>query len=275
MAEQQPSTQRPDGTQTPIYNAVATPAVMTGIQNNYVLPNADIIRLASSANLNITGFINADGDNSTHPRVLLITNVGANQFNFLEENAGSVATNRFRTGPIGIITLLSNESACVWYDPTISRWRVYSVYGSTFVPDQAVVEVRASASIAIAGTVKIPFDTLEEFNGYLHYNFIAASNRIQILKTGIYRIGLQCEADHGLATPEAIDWDVRVNAGAPSFRQRRTQHAAATADQNGLGFETLISLTSFDFVEGFATAVTAGPMATIANRCRMIVERVG
>ena len=90
------------------------------------LDTATVIRLTNTAGsvIDITGL---DASAVSSERAFLILfNIGATAVRLLNENAGSLAANRFLTGLVdaAIITLVQNASVMLWYDPTSARWRV-------------------------------------------------------------------------------------------------------------------------------------------------------
>lgn len=100
-------------------NVVDSPAQITGNQNDYALPAADIVRLDSDAARTITGF--AAG---TSGQAVLLINVGSFSITIKHESASSSAANRV-TVPWAndLVIAASGGSALLVYDADDSRWR--------------------------------------------------------------------------------------------------------------------------------------------------------
>lgn len=89
---------------------------VTSLQQTYATTNA----------ATITGIAGIGGAAPQPGRILQIFNDGAalgNTLTLSDQNASSTAANRFYLG--GSSVVLTNHGSCViWYDGTISRWRV-------------------------------------------------------------------------------------------------------------------------------------------------------
>lgn len=100
---------------------VISPTSLATSQNNYNpagLPTASILRLTSSANVNITGL--AGGASG---RIIALFNVGTtNTITLVNESASSTAANRFALP--NNVTLSPSDSIILRYDGTSSRWRI-------------------------------------------------------------------------------------------------------------------------------------------------------
>jgi hypothetical protein len=96
-----------------------SPTQIIGNQNNYNpagLSSSTILRLNSDASRNITGLIGQkDGS------IRLIINIGSFPIVFKNQDAGSLATNRFDFG--ADLVLGASQSVSVYYDSVSTRWR--------------------------------------------------------------------------------------------------------------------------------------------------------
>ena len=99
-----------------------TPASLGASANDYNptgLATASTIRQASSVTVNITGLAGgADG------RLILLHNIGAFAITLTDEDALSLAANRFALS--APFTLEADESTLLQYDATVLRWRLAS-----------------------------------------------------------------------------------------------------------------------------------------------------
>jgi hypothetical protein len=106
-----------------------SPAQVTANQNDYNpagLSTASVIRLDTDASRNFTGLQGgADG------RVVVVHVVGSNPAVLADESGSSTAGNRFSFG--ANLTILSKQTAVLWYDSAASRWKLFGV-GFTAVP---------------------------------------------------------------------------------------------------------------------------------------------
>jgi len=102
---------------------VISPAQITTNVDNYApagLATAADLRLSTDATRDITGIAGgADG------RLLMITNVGADNIVLKDENAASLAANRFAL--TADVTMPPDAKVVLSYDNTASRWRVVGV----------------------------------------------------------------------------------------------------------------------------------------------------
>lgn len=94
-----------------------TPPQVTANQNDYAMPDAELVRLSTDASRTFTGF--------TPPRTgrFVICNVGAQDVVIADNSASSVAENRVLCHTSANITLNPNESVIIIYDFGSSRWR--------------------------------------------------------------------------------------------------------------------------------------------------------
>jgi hypothetical protein len=104
-----------------VRDGVVTPAQITGSVNDYApgISACKVLRLSTNApGLNITGL-----QAGTAGQEILLFNIGANNFNILEESGSSAAANRFATPGGSGIGVAAGDSTILWYDGTSSRWR--------------------------------------------------------------------------------------------------------------------------------------------------------
>lgn len=103
-----------------VANVVNSPSQITGNQNDYTLPAADIVRLDANAARDITGFTAG-----TSGQAVVLVNVGTNAITLKHQNSSSSASNRIVVPWAGDYVLdASGGSAVLVYDSTTSRWRV-------------------------------------------------------------------------------------------------------------------------------------------------------
>jgi hypothetical protein len=112
----------------PLYgfkDSIITPPSLAVDQNNYSPARfevATLLRLASTASVNITGFDSNEGDVLIGARHVL--NMGDNDIIFKHEDSNSSPLNRIITPGSGDYTLNNAEVAKLLYDTTASRWRL-------------------------------------------------------------------------------------------------------------------------------------------------------
>ena len=102
-------------------NNIITPAAIGADTNDYAptgIAEANFLRLSSSATYNITGLLAPASPVDT--QVLVIRNVGANNIVLKDQDAGSVAANRFDI--TADKTLAANDTVTIAYDTTSARW---------------------------------------------------------------------------------------------------------------------------------------------------------
>lgn len=91
----------------------------TGDVHNLVLDRCSLAKVSADGLHGLTGVV-AKVDNWR----MRILNVGTNEITVKNENAGSVAANRFKNMGGADLDLESNRMLLMLYDGTISRWRV-------------------------------------------------------------------------------------------------------------------------------------------------------
>lgn len=96
----------------PILNANTNDLVITGIET------AIVVRLSTSGNYSLTGIEPKD---DTTAWMLFIANVGTNNIALKNNDANSLAVNRFLIG--GDKNIQPDEGILLFYDPVTKRWR--------------------------------------------------------------------------------------------------------------------------------------------------------
>ena len=100
-------------------DAPQTPAELTLDTNDWSLGTVQsVVRASSDASRNVTGIV------AISDMVLRIINVGTNPIVIKDQDAGSMAANRFAIG--ADVTLTADRSVIVWYDTSTSRWRLFA-----------------------------------------------------------------------------------------------------------------------------------------------------
>lgn len=102
-------------------SSILSPPSFAVNQNNYNPVNiqtANVIRLLSSAVVQITGIIAPD---NTRWKKICLLNVGASNITLVNASALSLANNRFAMN--GNLILNANEGAIFLYDQISLRWR--------------------------------------------------------------------------------------------------------------------------------------------------------
>lgn len=120
-----------------------TPATITADQNDYSptgLEDTSILRLATNASRNLTGL--AGGSEG---RLVVISNVGANDLVLKDENGASAVANRFALA--GDIVISPDESLLLWYDATSSRWRANGVVSVNAVSFAEIQDISAASRL--------------------------------------------------------------------------------------------------------------------------------
>jgi hypothetical protein len=100
-------------------NAPETLTQFTAAQNNLSLGTGGIVRISSSAAVNITGFAATSGGDAR-----MLSNVGSFAITLKHSDAASTAANRILCVGNADVVIAAGGSAVVYYDATDSRWRV-------------------------------------------------------------------------------------------------------------------------------------------------------
>jgi hypothetical protein len=106
------------------YNGELTPPQITANVNDYNptgIRSANFLRVSASGNYNISGIEKPPTGNQG----LFIVNVGTTNITFTDNDANSLAQNRFLIG--GSKTIQKDEGVMIIYDQTSSRWRSQSI----------------------------------------------------------------------------------------------------------------------------------------------------
>ena len=137
----------------------STPTTLSAGANDYALPSADIVRLAASAAVTLTGL---SASNASSYPIVLIENVGSYTITLSNNSASSAAANRivFSTGTDQ--SLAANDSITLVYDSTSTVWRsvgtatLAAVATSGSAADLAtgtLPDARLSSAVALAANV--------------------------------------------------------------------------------------------------------------------------
>ena len=102
-----------------VANSPATLSQFSASQNNLSLGTGGIVRISSSAAVNVTGFAATTGGDAR-----LLSNVGLYSITIKHSDAGSVAANRILCVGNADVEIPAGGSAVVYYDGVDSRWRV-------------------------------------------------------------------------------------------------------------------------------------------------------
>jgi hypothetical protein len=131
------------------------PAMIGASQNNYNpagLANASGLRLSASGAYNITGL--AGGSLG---RIVNVMNAGSNPITLTNEDAASIAANRFALG--ANLTLGANQSAMLIYDLIAQRWRVVASYGgNTATPAGATNQIQFNSGGVLGADATLVWD---------------------------------------------------------------------------------------------------------------------
>jgi hypothetical protein len=104
---------------TDVGNSPSTLTQFTAAQNNLSLGTGGIVRISSSAAVNITGFAATSGGDAR-----MLSNVGSFAITLKHSDAASTAANRILCVGNADVVIAAGGSAVVYYDATDSRWRV-------------------------------------------------------------------------------------------------------------------------------------------------------
>lgn len=166
-----------------------SPAQITANQNDYAptgLSGAAVLRLSSDASRNLTGLAGgADG------RILILHNVGAQNIVLKDEDAASVAANRFAL--TADVTLTPDTVVMLQYDATSSRWRVIGGTGSGAVSDGDKGDITVSGGGAV-WTIDSGVVTFAKMQAISDGSLLGASGGTAIEEIAV-GTGLQLAAD--------------------------------------------------------------------------------
>lgn len=133
---------------------VCAPAQLTGNQNDYApsgLATAGVLQISGNAARSLSGLASgAEG------RVMAIVNVGSQPVTLLDENAASVAANRFSLG--SSLTLAGRQAALLRYDGTAARWQALAgglcLRADAAQALDAAQQAQARANLGIAAVLR-------------------------------------------------------------------------------------------------------------------------
>lgn len=107
-----------------VFGAPLSPAALTVNTNNYSptgLESANVLKLSSTGNVDLTGLL---APSPVEGQFLIIRNIGSNNIIFKNQDANSLAVNRFDAGSNK--TVQGGESVLAYYDTDDLRWAVVS-----------------------------------------------------------------------------------------------------------------------------------------------------
>jgi hypothetical protein len=99
--------------------ATNSPTILAASANDYALPQPNIVRLSSSVNVNVTGFVAATVDGTFK----LLINIGSFAITLPHLSASSSAANRIYNPAGAAYVLNPGDSVWAWYDLTSAFWR--------------------------------------------------------------------------------------------------------------------------------------------------------
>jgi hypothetical protein len=103
---------------------ILSPSSLSASQNDYAPGVCDILRLASSTAVDITGLVAGTVDGAMRLIINVNSSGGAN-ITLKHESASSTAANRFRSVTTADVVLLADGgSVTLTYSTAISRWRI-------------------------------------------------------------------------------------------------------------------------------------------------------
>lgn len=139
------------------------PAQITANTNNYNPGTGSNFQLTSDGSYDITGL--ANGYNG---KVVILTNVGANNLSLTHEDTNSTAANRFSMSTEASIVVGPNRTLLIKYDSIASRWR--DVSGSAMTDNLVATSVSASGLTVLGGSsilADVEASTLELSQGLI------------------------------------------------------------------------------------------------------------
>lgn len=108
-----------------VFGPAITQNITIPTNNDYIITGITggvLVRLTSTGNFNITGLVNPD---TTQGLWVIINNVGTNNITLNNNDAASLANNRFLLGTSK--TLQPDEGITIIYDTVSLRWRPFGV----------------------------------------------------------------------------------------------------------------------------------------------------
>lgn len=108
-----------------VINDVKTPSSLSSNTDNYNPGFARLIKLSSSAAINITGI---DDETARSGEIITLININASDaITLTDEDTSSTSNHRFSTNTGSDIVLAAGEMASMYYDTDSSRWRVWKL----------------------------------------------------------------------------------------------------------------------------------------------------
>lgn len=190
-----------------------SPASISGAQNDYNptgLTSTVTVRIAATADVTMTGMLNTTGFTG---RILNLCNISSFTIAITNEDAGSVAANRFSLPNSASVILAANECALVYYDSTSSRWRIWSALGRGGVTLSPGTPTANHGTLGTGST-----------DSWGNVASVGAFTSVVLTYSRAYTNRSWCTA-----TPESANQFIRVtrSASAPTFSCFDTTGAAA------------------------------------------------
>lgn len=138
---------------------IITPTQLAANTDNWNptgLSTADLIRASTDASRNLTGIVAP-----TTGRAMILANVGSSDL-VLKHDVTSTAANRFYCPDNADVTVKRNTAVIIYYDATVSRWRVVGGTGGSVIVQEGDVTVVASDAVLDFG---LGFDVTETPTG--------------------------------------------------------------------------------------------------------------
>lgn len=167
-----------------------TPTILAANQNNYNPGNYDILRLASTTTINITGI--SDGKKG---RKLQIFNVGSYAITLSHASGLSLAANRFNFVNSSDFIIPVNGNVLLYYDSTQTRWiggdlsSIYDVLNES-TPAQ-ITSNQNNYSIGLAEVLRLSTDASRTITGI---SGGVKGRSLQIFNVGNFNITLAYES---------------------------------------------------------------------------------
>lgn len=250
-------------------------ALASGSTHDYAIgSDTSIARLATNASgSTLTGIVAT----KTERRVTVL-NLGSGTLTLANENAGSIAQNRFTIGIGADLVLKTNERAELLYDPVSQRWRIGS--GTKF---RGVRAYRASTAFGLTDGVAAAIQWNAEAHDTDSYHDNSTNPSRFTIPTGlggVQRIGFMFSVqDTGTGlTGWEINMEFKKNGSVVSGSQLSAAGSIApTGDYVPFGGSIDIEAAAADYLELFVTAIaTAGtPTWGVKVGSQMTLEHRG
>lgn len=235
---------------------VLSPTQIVANQNDYTpASNTAFLRVTTDASRNLTGlyYQTYSGAAGAAGEMHYIWNVGSFNLVIVNQSGSSTASYRFASVTGGDLTIAPGEGACLWYDATTARWRVWKTNitgltsnGTTITGTlptaltstlavTGALTASSTASIASTTTVGGAFDfkyvlTPSSGSGSLILGDTGSSNYIRLTETGGLGSGL---LELNGAEVEIVGGSVLINGAVPLYSTNLlTKYLATTATYN-------------------------------------------